>query len=300
MTLRGCLCILVILVLFVFGLVPLQGIKTWYAKAQRCQELASLYAQAEEDIGAGQWDSALEKLNQIIDLDPTYRDASEKRDFLERLERLRAEERRFRSQLPPDELFIQAKRCLEQGYWREAIRILRKLRAQAPGFKASEVQQALCLAHFRMGVELLAAAGDSLDLMAQAIQSLDSALQYCPNNATVLDERRFADLYRQGYLDYKMEAWPWAVEALRELYDSRPSYMGGRARSLLCTSYLRLGDAYQAAGDVTSLELALQHYRNVLAIDGCDHVEAAVKEHEVYATLYPPTPTPHSTLTPSR
>lgn len=83
---------------------------------------------------------------------------------------------------------------------------------------------------------------------------------------------------------------------LKQVHDSRPDYMGGGATSLLCTAYLRLGEAYQAAGDLAE---ALEQYRSVLAIDGCDHVEAAVKEREVYAILYPPTatPTPQPTRT---
>jgi tetratricopeptide (TPR) repeat protein len=263
-----------------------EDVQLWEKRALRCQQLISLYAQAEADIEAGQWDSALEKLNQITELDPTYRDASEKVDFV-------------RSQQALDVFLIEAKDHLEQGNWNEAIRILEQLREQAPGFQTREVQQSLFDAYFRNGVELMAAAGDSPDVMGQAIQSFELALSILPNDQTALEEREFADLYRQGYLSYNQEDWPTAVDALRELYDSRPDYMDGRGRSLLCTSYLRLGDAYQGAGDVTSLEQALTQYQEVLAIDGCDHVEAAVKEREVYATLHPPTPTPTSTPKPT-
>jgi tetratricopeptide (TPR) repeat protein len=263
-----------------------EDVQLWYERALWCQQLVSLYAQAEADIEAGQWNSALETLNQIMELDPTYRDASEKMDFV-------------RNQQALQVLLIEAKDYLEEGDWNETIRILEQLREQAPGFQTSEVQQSLFDAYFRNGVELMAAAGDSPDLMGQAIQSFDLALGILPNDQTALEERESADLYRQGYLSCNQENWPAAVDALRELYASRPDYMDGRGRSLLCTSYLRLGDAYQAAGDVTSLEQALTQYQEVLAIDGCDHVEAAVKEREVYAILHPPTPTPTSTPEPT-
>jgi tetratricopeptide (TPR) repeat protein len=260
-----------------------EGIKTWYAKAQRCQQLDSLYAQAEADIEDGQWDSALERLNEIMALDPTFKDASEKVDFV-------------RSQLALEGRFIEAQNYFEQDNWNEAIRILEQLRQQAPTYKTNEVQQTLFYAHFRNGVELMAAAGDSLDLMGQAIQSFDLALAISPNDGTALAERQIADSYRQGYIAFNQQNWPQAVLTLQQVYESRPHYLDGRVSSLLCTSYLRLGDAYQAAGD---LEQALEQYRNVLAIDGCDHVEAAVKEREVYTILYPPTPTPTRTPLPT-
>jgi hypothetical protein len=65
----------------------------------------------------------------------------------------------------------------------------------------------------------------------------------------------------------------------------------------LCTSLLQLGDAYYAAGN---LEQALEQYRSVLAIQDCDHVQAALKESEVNKILHPPTPTPTRTRTPTR
>jgi len=118
-----------------------------------------------------------------------------------------------------------------------------------------------------------------------------------PNDKTALEERKLADLYRQGYLAFTQTNWPQAVAVLKQIQDSRPDYMGGGATFLLCTAYLRLGEAYQTAGDLAE---ALEQFRSVLAIDGCDHVEAAVKEREVYAILYPPTATPTRRPTPTR
>jgi len=261
-----------------------EEVQTWYAKAQRFQQMNYLYAQAESDIAAENWDGALEKLEKVMALDPTFKDTRAKIDFI-------------KSQQTLDTRLAEAKRYFEQGNWTEVIDILEQLRETAPDFKASEVQQTLFYAYFRNGVELLSRAGDSLDLMGQAIQSFDRALLIFPNDKTALTERRLADLYRQGYLFFNQKNWPQAVLVLQQIFSARPSYMDGRVTSMLCTSYLHLGDAYQAAGD---LEQALQQYRNVLAIEGCDHVEAAMKEREVYLALYPPTPTPTRTRTPTR
>ena len=261
-----------------------EDVKTWYEKAQRCQQLDSLYKQAKADIAAEQWDSALEKLDKIVKLDPTYKDASKKIDSVKRQQALGT-------------LLAEAKRYSEQRNWSEAIRILEQLREQEPTFKTNEVQQTLFDAYVRYGKELMANAGDSLDVIGQAIQSFDRALAIFPDDKTASEERRLADLYRQGCLFFSQKNWPQAVSVLQEIYSSRPDYAGGRVTTMLCTSYLRLGDAYRDAGN---LEQALQQYKNVLAVENCDHVEAAVKERELYATLYPPTPTPTRTSTPTR
>jgi tetratricopeptide (TPR) repeat protein len=256
-----------------------EDVQIWYLKAQTCQQLASLYAQAEEAIAAEQWATAMEKLGEIVAIDLTYKDASEQMEVVQGL-------------LTLEDLLTQAESYFEQGAWNEAIQTLEQLQQQAPAFKPGEVQQFLFLAHFRSGIDLLAAADDSPELIMQAIQNFDLALAIFPDDQTALAEKQLADLYRQAYLAFNQENWPQAVLVLRQIYDSRPDYMGGRATALLCTSYVQLGDAYQAAGD---LEQALDQYTNVLAIERCDHVEAAVREREVRDILYPPTPTPTST-----
>jgi len=267
------------------ALAPNDGdVKTWYAKARRCQQLASLYAQAQAAIAAGQWDSALESLEEIAALDPTYEDASEKIDFV-------------KGQQALDALFDEAKGYIEESNWDEAIAILKQLRGQHSAFKPAEVAQSLFYAYFQKGVDLLMAAEDSPELIGQAIQSFDNALEIFPSDATALEEKQLADVYRRGCLSVKQMDWPGAVLALQQIYDSRPDYLGGRATTLLCTSYLQLGDAFQTAGDLAQ---ALEQYRNVLGIEGCDHVEAAVKERDVRAILYPPTATPTRTPMPTR
>ncbi len=265
-----------------------EEVKTWYAKAQRGQQLTSWYAQAEEDISAQRWDDALIKLDKIVALEPTYRDTGTKIEFV-------------KSQQTLGTRFSEAKVFLEQGKWDEVIKILEPLREQAPTFNPEEVQQTLFYAYFRQGVEWLSGVGASpdasMDLLGQAIQSFDSALALFPADKTALEERQLADLYRQAHLFVNQKNWPQAVVVLQQIQNVRPDYMGGQATAMLCASYLQLGDAYYASG---SLAQALEQYRNVLAIEGCDHVDAALKEREVYGILYPPTPTPTNTRTPTR
>ncbi|HOU23848.1 MAG TPA: tetratricopeptide repeat protein [Anaerolineae bacterium] len=267
------------------GLAPTnEEIKTWYMKAQRYQQLASLYEQAQVDIAGQRWDAALEKLEQMLAIDPSYRDATAKVDFV-------------KAQRTLDARFAQAKTVFDSGDWAETVKLLEPLREEAPDFRPDEVQQTLFFAHFRIGVDLLASSGDSLESIGQAIQSLDRALAIFPTDPAALEERRLADLYRQARLSFNQKDWPQAVLTLKQIQSVRQDYMGGRAVVMLCTAYLNLGDAYYASRNLAE---ALEQYRSVLAITGCDHVEAAMKEREVYAILYPPTPTPTNTRTPTR
>jgi len=261
-----------------------EDVKTWYAKARRYQELAVLYQEAEAAIAAGQWETALEKLQQITALDPTYEDAREKAEEVKRKQAL-------------EQRYAEATALVANENWDQVIAVLQQLKGEDASFRASDVSQLLFDAFLRKGLSLLTGAADSPAQIALAIDALDSALEASPSDPRALEERRLAGLYRQAYLSVNQEDWPQAVVTLRDIYTARPEYMDGRVGSLLCMAHLRLGDAFRSAGDLVQ---ALEQYRSVLEIDGCDHVEAAVKEREVYSILYPPTATPTITLTATR
>jgi len=131
--------------------------------------------------------AALEKLQKITALDPTYNDVGQKIELV-------------KSQQSLDAKFTEAQQYLEQDKWSEAIQALEALQAQSPDFRTEDIKQALFLAHFRQGVDLMAKAGDAPDLMSQAIQSFDRALTILPGDKTAEAERQLANLYRQGYL----------------------------------------------------------------------------------------------------
>jgi tetratricopeptide (TPR) repeat protein len=261
-------------------------IKTWYAKSQRFQQLASLYQQAEADISADNWGAALEKLQKIASMDPTYSDVGKKISLSQTQQLLQTQ-------------LVDAQALIEDGHNAEAIRTLEQLREESPTFHATDVGHALFTAYFRQGVQLMSRAGDSLDMVGQAIQSFDQAIVLSPDDTTALEERRLADLYRQGYLFYTQSNWPQSAVVLQQIYSRRADYAEGRVASMLCSSYLRLGDAYYAVGDLLQ---SLQQFKSVLAMGACDHVDAAVREREINAILYPPTATPTvtPTVTPTR
>ena len=259
-----------------------EDVKTWYAKARRYEQLSTWYKEAGQAVVAGRWDDALERLQSIVALDPSYENAKEQIDVV-------------LGQKAKAERFDQAKGFFSEGNWSEAIALLEKLLIDDATFKAAEVAQTLFQAHLQQGVELLISAPESPEQISQAIQSFDNALQVLPNDPAALEEKQLAESYRQGYLSVNQSDWPQAVSHLKQVHTVRADYLGGKAASFLCVSYLRLGDAYRTAGDLVQ---ALEQYKNVLGVDNCDHVEAAIKEREVYTILYPPTPTP--TLTPTQ
>ena len=99
-----------------------EEVKTWYAKAQRYQQLASLYEQADTEIAAQRWEPALERLERILAIDPTYRDTSTKVEYIKNRQTL-------------DSRFIEAKAVFGSGKWEEAIKLLEPLHEQAPDFR---------------------------------------------------------------------------------------------------------------------------------------------------------------------
>jgi len=258
-----------------------EDVKTWYAKATRFQQMADWYAQADADMAALEWDGALQTLRQIVELDPTYLDVVDRISYIETQRALQAS-------------FDEALQEIGNKEWDAAIPVLQGL--LDANYRQDEVSRALADAYFQKGIQLLSDGGESLDVVAQAIKAFDNALSIMPDDTVTL-EKGLAESYRQGRLSMDQMDWPRAVSSLKQVYDARPNYMQGRAMTLLCEAYLRLGDAFQAAGDLPE---ALQQYRNVLSVQACDHVEAALKERDVYATLYPPTPTPTSTPRPTR
>jgi tetratricopeptide (TPR) repeat protein len=260
-----------------------EDLKTLYDKAKRYQQLDVLCVEAQGHIEQMEWDKALGKLAEIVALDPTFCDAREKQAFVEDQQTLETR-------------FAEVEDWFEQSNWSKAISVLEQLQGEAPAFRTAEVQKYLFSAYLQQGADLMDAAGDSLDAVGEAIQSYERALGIFPEDEAALEEKQLADLYRQGLLFVGQQNWPQAVLVLQQIYDSQPDYAGGMVTSMLCSSYLQLGDTYYAAGD---LEGALEQYRNVLAVEPCDHREAAAREREVYLILYPPTPTPTRTAVPT-
>mgnify|MGYP001098977956 CR=1 FL=1 len=264
-----------------------EDIEVQHEKAELYYRLDTLCVEADSDAAAGRLGAATDKLDEILKAgDPTHCGAKEKMQEWERSKAL-------------EDRFSEAQDSLEQGDWSKAISALEQLQTDAPAFRSAELQETLFHAYVGYGRELMAAAGDSLEVIGQAIQSFDRGLAIFSNAEVALEERELADLYRQSLLFLNQQNWLESVRVLRLIYERRPDYLDGTAASLLCAAYLQLGDAYYGAHD---WESAYEQYVSVRGVEGCDDstkVKAVARETEVYGILYPPTPTPTKTLVPT-
>ena len=264
-----------------------EDIDMLHEKAELYSRLDVLCNEAESDAAAGRWNAASDKLDEILEAgDPTRCGAREKKDDLERRKGL-------------EDRFSEAGASFARGDWAGAISIVAQVQVDAPAFRSAELEEMLFQAHIESGRELMGGAGDSLEVVGQAIQSFERALVIFPEGEVALEERELADLYRQGLLFLNQQSWLEAVRVLGTVYERRPDYLGGRAGSLLCGAHLQLGDIYYAA---RAWESAHEQYGNVRTIEGCGSevkAEAALREAEVYLILYPPTPTPTRTPKPT-
>jgi len=264
-----------------------EDIQTDYDKANLYLHLYTLCKEAEMDAAAGRLNAASDKLDEILELgDPTRCGAKEKKEDLERRKGL-------------EDRLSEAGSSFALGDWAAAISILAQLQVDAPEFRSVEVKEMLFQAHIGSGRELMAGAGDSLEVVGQAIQSFERALDIFPAGEVALEERELADLYRQSLLFLNQQSWLEAVRVLGTIYERRSDYLGGKTGSLLCGAYVQLGDIYYAA---RAWESAHEQYGNVRTVEGCDsevNAEAALREAEVYRILNPPTPTPTRTPRPT-
>jgi tetratricopeptide (TPR) repeat protein len=238
-------------------------------------ELRDLYAQAGALMEQNSFDAAITKLQAIIKTDPWYKDADLLLSQCQRSQELEG-------------LYEQAMGYYNAGDWAKAAGAFETLQEQGVAEGETEIKSKLFDCYLNEGRQQIAAA-NSGSAIIRASQSFNSALALSPDDATAQEERQQASLYLDGYTAYQRADWRQAVANLSRICAARADYAQGRAARLLCESYTKLGDAYQANGQ---LQLALDQYRLVLTLAQCDQTEAQGKVQQVLALLGPVTPSP--------
>jgi capsular exopolysaccharide synthesis family protein len=241
-------------------------------------ELGQLYAEARVLMGQNSFDAAAAKLQTIIETDPWYKDA-----------RLLLSQAQSSQQL--EALYSQAMDYYNAGDWAKAASALEALQGKGVSAGETEVRSKLLDSYLNEGQQEIAAA-DSRSAIIRATLSFNSALALSPNDVAAQEERQLGSLYLDGYTAYERADWAQAVANLSRIYATRQDYAQGRVAQLLCTSYTKLGDAYQAKGQ---LQLALDQYRLVEAIAQCDQTEALTKTQQILLLLATATPTAAAT-----
>jgi tetratricopeptide (TPR) repeat protein len=241
-------------------------------------ELGDLYAQAQALMEQNSFDAAIATLQTIIKTDPWYKDADRLLSQCQESQQLEA-------------LYSQAMGYYSAGDWGKAADAFEALQGKRVAEGEVEVKSKLFDSYLNEGRQQIAAA-DSRSAIIRATLSFNSALALSPNDIVAQEERQLASLYLDGYTAYEQGDWRQAVSNLSRICATHPDYAQGQAARLLCGSYTKLGDAYQANGQ---LQLALDQYRLVLTVAQCDQMEAQAKVEQVLALLSPVTPSPTAT-----
>jgi succinoglycan biosynthesis transport protein ExoP len=238
-------------------------------------ELRDLYAQARALMAENSFDAAIVKLETIIKADPWYKDA----DLLLS---------QCQSSQELEGLYEQALGYYNAGDWAKAADAFEGLQGKGALVGEEEINSKLFDCYLNEGRQQVAAA-DSRSAIIRATVSFNSALALSPNDLAAQEERQLASLYLDGYTTHEQADWRQAITNLSRIYAVRQDYAQGQAARMLCDSYTKLGDSYQANGQP---QLALGQYRLVETFAECDQAEVSGKVQQVLALLGPATPSP--------
>jgi tetratricopeptide (TPR) repeat protein len=240
-------------------------------------ELRVLYTEARALMEQKSFDEAIARLQTIIATDPWYEDADLLLQQCENAKKL-------------EDLYTQALSYYSAGDWAKATDAFEALQGKGVAAGEAEVRSKLFDSYLNEGRQQVAAA-DSRSAIIRATLSFNSALALFPDDEPAQEERQLASLYLDGYTAYERADWRQAAGYLARLCATRADYAQGRAARLLCESYMKQGDAYQANGQ---LQPALDQYRLVQAVALCDQAEVSARIQRIQALLAP-TPTPAAT-----
>ncbi len=239
--------------------------------ARQYLDLNRLYAEARALMEQKSFDEAITRIQAIIAVDPWYKDADLLLQQCENAKKL-------------EDLYKQALSYYSAGDWSKAVDAFEALQGKGVAAGEEEVRSQLFDSYLNEGQQQVAAA-DSRSAIIRATLSFNSALALFPDDEKAQKERQLASLYLDGYTAYERADWRQAAGYLARLCAERADYAEGQAARLLCESYTKQGDAYQASGQLQS---ALDQYRLVQAVAQCDQTEVSAKIQALLA----PTPTP--------
>jgi tetratricopeptide (TPR) repeat protein len=251
---------------------------------------------AMEDLQAGRFELARQRLEYVIRLDPTYPDAAQR--LAEALVGLRSPRPILQPAATPtpnlapvEELFEQADEALAAGDWDRTIETLLALRAKKFDFRAVEVDGLLYAALRNRGIERIAQQG----LLEEGMYDLSRAELFGPLDEEAENWRSWADLYLLAN-SFMGANWAQAVYYWSQVYAVAP-YLKNDAYIKYALSSQAYGDLLVSAGDPcqakTYYEQSLLAWENgtlvptaTEAYEECEDVG----EIEQEPTAEPPTP----------
>ncbi|HEX7973186.1 MAG TPA: hypothetical protein VF498_02165 [Anaerolineales bacterium] len=275
------------------------------AQAGGQDTLQEQYQLALQDVSAGRYEVARQRLEYILSQNPVYPGASDKLVQVMQVLFATATPTRLpptitptptRDPRPSLDLLAQAKALALQGNWSGAIDTLSGLRKADPSFQTAQVDRLLYLALRSRGVDKILKEND----LEGGTYDLALAERIGPLDVTASAAREWARLYLYGSSFW--EALPeQAVYYFSQVAAAAPSLRDGSgwtASARYWAALIQYGDWLGKKGDWCA---AQQQYALALGMQGAANVEATAA-YAAEQCAGTPTPTPQTetpTLTPT-
>lgn len=205
---------------------------------QDARRVAQDYQKAVAHLEAGRPREALALLDQVLERDPSYRDAPALREQASRLVHLA-------------DLEAQAQAATVAGDWAEAIAAWTDLRTRAPGYRPAQVAEGLCAAYGGLGeAEATAfASGRGAEHLEKALQAFRRAQRECAPEKPQTWMATFDALrqYAAGQQAAAQGDWDGAIAAWQQAYAAQPGLADVAQR--LYDALVARGWARAEAGD---------------------------------------------------
>ncbi|MFN8439144.1 MAG: tetratricopeptide repeat protein [Caldilineaceae bacterium] len=253
------------------------------AEAEKQLALAAKYDQAIAALDGGKNEEGLSLLTELQTLSPGYKDVTQ------RIEQAQA-------RVKAAKLFVQAEASYAAQEWQTAVAQYEELRAADSTYESDTVVDRTAEIYLLLGQQAVSQRPISPDELTGIQEYFRKVLRLKTGDETARTESDLLDKYLLGARSLTQGNLEQAVSNLKEVYDTRPQYLGGLLVDQLYTTLLALGDRAQTGGDYQS---ALNYYREAMNLPVADKSLAVRNVTKVSVAMAPtPTPTPEPTATP--
>ncbi len=272
----------------------LAGVAGYFAGIEQRQQArqAAVQGQAEEqfrrgveDLEAGRYELARQRLEHVIQLDPSYPGAPERlAEALLHLNQPTASPTVAATPTPNlapvQDLFEQADVALREENWTAAVQTLRALRAKDPEHRAVEVDGMLYLALRNRGVERISEEG----MLEEGMYDLAQAQTFGPLDRDAINWQNWAGLYLKAN-SYMGVNWAQAVAQFAQVYLVAP-YLRNDAYIKYAVSAQNYADQLVQADDPCAAE---DYYdESLLAWDNATVYPTATEARDMCRTATAP------------
>ena len=245
--------------------------RTQYESTLVAGEAANQYVLVQQDIAAGNYDRARQRLEYIIKINPNYPNVSEQLAFVLMQQQITASPTFVSTPtLTPtpdyrgrDELFGQAQNLLIARDWTGAIDTLLLLRKNYPDFMVVKVDGMLFVALRNRGIDKIAQLHD----LEGGNYDLTLAERFGPLDAEARNWRDWAELYIRGASYWGVD-WGQSVYYFSQLAAAAPNLSdisGWTASNRYLDALLGYGDWLAAKGQWCDAQTQYDTYMTLLA-----------------------------------